>query len=306
PEGNAVRITNDIQGFGNMSVSVTADGSTIATVPWDIVSNLWATNADATAPLEQWTSGRRIDGNSGIAPRTDGGLYFASEDGTDVGIWSIDAAGARPRKLTREYAEVPSSPVVGRFVVYQAIHEGRFRIWRMQPDGSDPRVLTKGEDDIIPLVSPDGRWVYYMLGGAKRRLMRVAADGGESVVLSDLLVTPTDLSADGRDLLVMSEDKSIPTRFAILDAETGAIKRRVDVTGERVNFGRRPDLVAYIVERKGVDNLWEQPINGGPARQLTQFTSGRIFNFAYSVDRKRLILARGQRTGDVVLLRNFR
>ena len=33
--------------------------------------------------------------------------------------------------------------------------------------------------------------------------------------------------------------------------------------------------------------------------------SGRIFNFAYSVDRKRLILARGQRTGDVVLLRDF-
>ena len=52
--------------------------------------------------------------------------------------------------------------------------------------------------------------------------------------------------------------------------------------------------------------LWEQPVAGGPPRQLTKFTSGRIFNFAYTPDRKRLFLARGTRTGDVVLIRDFR
>jgi hypothetical protein len=54
-----------------------------------------------------------------------------------------------------------------------------------------------------------------------------------------------------------------------------------------------------------VSNVWEQPIADGAARQVTSFTSGRIFNFRYDPARTRLFLARGTRTGDVVLIRDF-
>jgi hypothetical protein len=63
--------------------------------------------------------------------------------------------------------------------------------------------------------------------------------------------------------------------------------------------------VAFILGKDGVYNLWEQPVTGGPPRQLTKFTTGHIFNFAYSPDGTRLFLARGTRTGDVVLIRDF-
>jgi hypothetical protein len=53
-------------------------------------------------------------------------------------------------------------------------------------------------------------------------------------------------------------------------------------------------------------NVWERPLAVGAARRLTNFSSGRIMNLAYSPDRKRLFLSRGYRTGDVWLLRNFR
>ena len=73
----------------------------------------------------------------------------------------------------------------------------------------------------------------------------------------------------------------------------------------RADWGRRDDLVAYMLQANGVSNMWEQPIAGGPARQLTRFTNGYIFNFAYTPDRTRLFLARGSRTGDLVLIRDF-
>jgi len=49
-------------------------------------------------------------------------------------------------------------------------------------------------------------------------------------------------------------------------------------------------------------NIWEQPIAGGTAKQLTRFTSGRIFNFYESLDGKRLLMTRGSLSHDVVLL----
>jgi len=41
-------------------------------------------------------------------------------------------------------------------------------------------------------------------------------------------------------------------------------------------------------------------------RKLTHFTSGRIFGLALSRDGKRLAIARGAETSDVVLIRNFK
>jgi Tol biopolymer transport system component len=168
-------------------------------------------------------------------------------------------------------------------------------------------VLSRGEDDIAPMVSPDGRWIYYWAAAEKGTIMRMAADGSGSSVLTDLPVAPVSVSPDGRELLVRSQHISIGASHAVLDAETGAIKARVDLPGDaRAGWGHRGDRLTYILHSGGVGNLWEQPIAGGPPRQLTRFTSGRIFNFAYTPDRQRLFIARGHITGDVWLFRDFR
>ena len=61
----------------------------------------------------------------------------------------------------------------------------------------------------------------------------------------------------------------------------------------------------YVLVRDGVGNLWEQPIKGGPAKQLTHFTSNQISDFAWSVDGKQLVLSRGKLNSNVVLISNF-
>jgi len=61
----------------------------------------------------------------------------------------------------------------------------------------------------------------------------------------------------------------------------------------------------FTLTRKGATNIWEQPLMGGPPRQVTNFASGRIFEFAWSRDGKQLFLAKGDVTSDVVLISNF-
>ena len=54
--------------------------------------------------------------------------------------------------------------------------------------------------------------------------------------------------------------------------------------------------------RNGATNLWEQPLSRGKPKQLTQFSSGQIFDFSWSADHARLLLARRQSSRDVVLI----
>ena len=303
PDGEAIRITGESRGFGNISVSATADGSTIATIPVELVSNLWETNADASMPPVPWTSGTRQDGEQDIRPLAGGRVFFNSFDGGDVGVWSVDRPGATPRKLTQLPAGPPSIPADGRFVAFTGRTDDRAQIWRMEPDGSGLRAIADGAADGTALVSPDGRWVYYNAGPGVKR---VPSGGGEAKLLHDMAYAQ-DISPDGRHLLVHVPDLS-GAGLALMDAETGAVLKRLQPQTEAqwsVRWGRRADLLAFLVAKADVVNLWEQPIDGGPARQLTTFTEQEIFGFGYSPDRKRLFVGRGKRTGNVYLLRDF-
>jgi Tol biopolymer transport system component len=63
--------------------------------------------------------------------------------------------------------------------------------------------------------------------------------------------------------------------------------------------------VAYINDQDH-GNLWEQPLDGRPARALTHFPDAQILEFAWSPDYKRLVLSRGRMSDDIVLLKGLR
>ena len=73
-------------------------------------------------------------------------------------------------------------------------------------------------------------------------------------------------------------------------------------------FGWSPDskAVLYVDNRNGVSNLMSQTLDGRPPKQVTNFTEGTIFNFAWSADGKQLFLARGAINSDVVLINNVK
>jgi Tol biopolymer transport system component len=60
--------------------------------------------------------------------------------------------------------------------------------------------------------------------------------------------------------------------------------------------------LTYVVTRAGVANIWSQPIDGGPARQLTDFKTGGIGYFDWSRDGKQLAITRFSFSSDIVLI----
>jgi len=54
------------------------------------------------------------------------------------------------------------------------------------------------------------------------------------------------------------------------------------------------------------DNIWRQPLAGGPPQQFTHFKEQHIGYFDLSPDGKQLAVARGDPYSDVVLITNFR
>jgi Tol biopolymer transport system component len=60
----------------------------------------------------------------------------------------------------------------------------------------------------------------------------------------------------------------------------------------------------YIAGTFNSSSLWRQPLNGGAAQKLCDFPD-RVFNFAWSSDRKNLVVSRGKQQGDALLITNL-
>lgn len=92
----------------------------------------------------------------------------------------------------------------------------------------------------------------------------------------------------------------------VLPIDGSGAPRRIAVPPAIARLGWAPDStgLAYV-ERDGA-NVWIQPINGGPPRQVTTFTDRAIRNFAWSPDGKQLAVTRSVTTSDIVLLKAVR
>ena len=55
--------------------------------------------------------------------------------------------------------------------------------------------------------------------------------------------------------------------------------------------------------RGGIDNIWGQPVDGGEAKQLTNFEDSLIFSFDWAKDGS-LVASRGVIMSDVVLIQD--
>jgi Tol biopolymer transport system component len=118
------------------------------------------------------------------------------------------------------------------------------------------------------------------------------------------------ISPDGKTLaylveLVNPETQNGVPKLALLNLETLKDPRLLDANPQ-ISAGPQftPDgkAVAHPVRENGVDNIWIQPIDGSPGRQITRFDSEQILSFHWSPDGKNLGILRGHTDSDVVLL----
>ncbi|MDT7778556.1 MAG: hypothetical protein QOC99_1068 [Acidobacteriota bacterium] len=309
PEGEAHRLTNDLNDYAGMSL--TADSKALAVVKSETQSNIWiAPTGDASRARPVTTGAGRVGWEVAFSP--DGGrIVYSSSASGDQDIWMINADGSSPKQLTAN-ARVNGYPSVspdGRYIIFMSDRVGVPHIWRMNIDGSDQRQLTQGSGELSPQFSPDGRWVVYRKAFGKATVWKIPADGGEPVQLSDKYSINPTASPDSKLVAYFYRDENAPWRIAVASTEGGEPLKTFDLPttfDPPLRWTHDGRALAYVDTRGGVSNLIAQPTDGGATKQLTDFKADRIFWFDFSRDGKWLALSRGTVNNDVVLIKDFK
>ena len=313
--GAARRVTTDDGRYQDLSLGVTDDNAVIA-VPSNRISQIWVVGADGDARTARQITSGAADGRGGIAALPDGRVGYTARIGESLTIWVMNADGTDQRQIGSDFQyieELRASPD-GRYFVFSARRSGLSHLYRIDPDGSNLRQLTDGlSNEIDSSVSPDGRWIVhdsnvFENGAWRPELRRTSSDGRESHRFGEPNVFGfvPHYSPDGR----LVSGTVGPRRVQLLRADDGRLVRTIEtVEHSSLNLGARwtpdGDYLTYIVFRKNAFNVWRQPLSG-PARPLTNFPQGDIYNYAFSHDGARLYLARGYQLRNVLLIKNFK
>jgi Tol biopolymer transport system component len=89
--------------------------------------------------------------------------------------------------------------------------------------------------------------------------------------------------------------------------ETGQVLRTFEYDsrhGGRLRLSPDGKGIVYPIHEKGAENLWLQPLDGSPGRQITNFSSLAIHAYEWSPDGKSLALVRGDSPTDLVLIQD--
>jgi serine/threonine protein kinase/Tol biopolymer transport system component len=315
PGGDVRRVTNDPNSYN--AVSATEDSSTLSVLQADRLSNLWVMPNGDSERATQITSGK-YQGLEGISWTPDGKLVYASNESGNDDIWMMDADGTNHRQLTTD-ANKDIQPTIsrdGRYIVFVSYRTGRAHVWRMDADGGDPKQLTDGRYEDWPQISPDGRWVvYHSLDPSGDTIWKVSIDGGAATPLTTMPARQAAVSPDGRLVAYFSrgEQPNAPWHIEVAPlggggapAQSFNVPPAINPLFNSLRWTADGRALTYPLTQGGVTNVWSQPLDGGPARQLTNFKENRIFSFAWSLDGGQLVCVRGVEIHDVVLIKNFR
>ncbi len=302
PQGAISRFTNDLSNYSTCCLDISHDGDALVALQDTSQSDIWVAKADGS-DARQVSSGEALSdsldwlGDRLISGNIQGEAFLINADGTG----RVRLPGSRDAHIA-----ISACPDAKHFV-YTTLHNGALELWSSEADGSNPVQLstriTRGGGACLS----DSRNVVYATTDS---IWRIPVTGGTPEKL-DLPLALTGFSRDGKLSFYTEqsmENGVLISRFVLAPASGGASLKKFDVPFGMQSPRFSPDgkAIAFLLTRDRATNIWEQPLSGGNPVQLTHFTSGNMFAFAWSADGKQLAFSRGQRRTDVVMMSNFR
>jgi Tol biopolymer transport system component/predicted Ser/Thr protein kinase len=299
PSGTTHRFTNDLSDY-SAALDMTRDRKTLAAIQRTRIADLWTAPAADSTQARQITSGRTYEA---IGPGPSGKLLATGNNGD---LWLMNPDGSERSLAVPETHTLFSPTSCGdRYLVFDSYRDGKVELWRTDADGTNG--IKKLDDVGYSDCSADGKWIYYLV---KNKLYRMPPEGGAPVELFTAPGTAgawlARVSPDGSQVaFVFMEGSPVPlTKVGTVSATGGPLQfaSPLPLGFNVLRWAPSGKGLDYLLTRNGATNLWEQPLTGGPPRQITTFPSGRIFNFAWSRDGKQLLLIRGSQSSDVILI----
>ncbi|MBS1797103.1 MAG: PD40 domain-containing protein [Acidobacteria bacterium] len=308
PDGEVRPLTDDLNDYS--SLKSTARGNAFVALQTTSLNALYAGPADgAESDFREIVSEVGPLDPLGLMP--DGKIVFRSSADGAANLWRIDADGANRRQLTANLQVDERGMCVsgdGKYIVFTSWRSGKSNLWRVDADGGNPRQLTDGEADANPSCAADGRSVVFQRGILSQpHLWKVSIDGGEPVRLTDFNAKWSALSTNGAaaSYFFMKDDR---WQIGILDAETGVVRRTLDVpaalSGRRTQWSPADDGLFFVAAGGDTGNVWKLPLDGSAARPVTNFKSKSLDDFLFTRDGAKLVVARSTHLSDVVLIEN--
>ena len=315
PDGQKRRITNDLD--QHRAIGMSADGRMFVNIVGTGAVSVWiAPEGDAARavrmPVGNIGSFSAL-GNS-LAWTADNRIVFASAEGNEINLWISEADGTNRRALTSN-SGINVSPVVspdGRYIVFSSTRAGQATIWRMTIEGNSPTQITHGTSESHPVISPDGKWVVYStLNSGRPTIWKVPMDGGESIQIVNRASSYPMISPDGKSLAFLYTESpdplTPPNRIGIMPLEGGELIKTFNfepasTVVTKVHWSNDGNAILYTTNTNNVTNIWAQPIDGGPPKQITDFKELYMTGFAWSRDGKQLAVSRSNYSRDAVII----
>jgi serine/threonine protein kinase len=314
PAGQLRGLTNDLSNY--LDVSLTADAKNLISPQKQMSSSIWVAPAANPTQAINLSGAGQLDGVRGLSWLPDDRLPYMGSDEPPQ-IWLMDHDGGHRQQLThlKGACADPSATSDGATLLFTS----SLNIWRMDADGTNAVPITAGKKAIWNgEISPNGKWFTYH---SNQQPWKISMQGGNPVPLTSESAGYATISPDGRWIAFEYWDGKSPRDVIKVVAADGSGSARFlpflsnseDQVPGASNLGNLPigwtasgDALTYVRTKDGVSNLWSQPISSGPAKQITNFTSGLIWRHAWSRDGKYLALARGNFSVDAVMLTDFR
>lgn len=186
-----------------------------------VSSNLWSLKR--SSPAAEWspptitkavpiTTSTRMNDSPSFSP--DGHrLVFSSNETGAAEIWTCDANGDNPTRLTffnQDIAGTPHWSPDGKSIVFDGGINGVRQIFTMSAQGGTPTVLTDASvPSYLPSWSRDGKWIYFCsVPTGVRQIWKIPSTGGTPIQVTKGGGWECAESTDGR-YLYYTKDRAV-------------------------------------------------------------------------------------------------
>ena len=303
PSGRMRQITNDLSVYSG--ISLTADGSTIATTQNDLNARFAELPLVESASLEEQQTGELVwftwlDNNTIVANGA-GSLRVVNllkNETTAVNVKKGYVLGQPSRCGPDTMVVVGASP-----------QSDARRVYTLHLDGSGLTEVSKGPMDNFPECTADGEWVFYADNTDPNNpaLFRQSLRGGDPQKVAQGRIW-FNVSPDGKLLATAAIEKGAPLQVVALDSlqTIRSFPARDFGDFDRFAFSADNRSVFYVTEKGADATIWRQPLETTAPVKVASLP-GRMVNWIRpSPDGKKLGLILEAPTSEAVLLHDVR
>ncbi len=312
PSGNIQKITNDLSSYEDLSL--TADGKTMVAVQREYSMGIWLTNEDDfTKATEITTKTGRDDGDRGISWTKDGQIVYVSSEGGAQNIWRMETDGSNQKALTTGTEFGKLYPTLDRdngLITFLAQWANGHDYFQMDSEGQNPRRVTNANFTDFTAFSNKDWIVYFASADSRKRIWKTPVNGGEAIKLTDVESVFPALSPDGKYVAYIETEKNQLNKIVVISIDGGPPLKTFELPvtykpEAGLNWTKEGDAILFVNTLGIVSNIWKQPLDGKPAKPVTDFKEYQIANFALNLEGNRLAVSRGSRNRDAVLVRSI-